>query len=125
MPVIRTRFSPIRHLTRGFGGPAASIVVSAFLSLSLSEVLEEVSEIIGKSSKTLLPEYSDIVPDIVKIRVILEEVNRNPLGNPLIRSITSLVVRNELVIKMRLTATKSFNSSSPKIVIGEKRISYE
>ena len=118
-------FTPLRFLSRGFGGPAASIIVSAFLSLSLSEVLEEVSEIIGKSSKTLLPEYSDIVPDIVKIRVILEEVNRNPLGNPLIRSITSLVVRNELVIKMRLTATKSFNSSSPKIVIGEKRISYE
>jgi len=111
---------PLRVVAKGFGGSATSLITRGFRELPA--IVEEIrNEIFGRRPKQLIPSYANL-PDVVKIRAILESVNNDPLVNPLMKAITYLIEENDLAVKTRLLGIKISESSKPAIFIERKQV---
>jgi hypothetical protein len=112
-------FTPLRFLSRGFGGPAAAILASGFITFSI--LVDEIRNNIGRSSKQGQFVFDDEM-DIYKITAILKEVNSRPLDNVLYNKMTKFVFEKKIKISTDLIAASSKKSEPYKIVIAEYQI---
>lgn len=113
-------FSPIRILTRGFGGPASAIMIRSFLSMR--ETVDEIRRnVVGRSSnKGEISLYDDV--DVYKISAMLVSINKQPLNNKLYNKMTRLIVEKKIQINAELDKIKTQNSSPYRIVIADKPV---
>lgn len=110
-------FTPLRIITRGFGGPAGAIVASGILTFPI--IVEELRRNLGQSSKDL-DEFTFVDDvDIYKISAMLVEINNKPLDNVIYNKITKLVFDKKIKVNVDLLAHTSTNQDEFKIVIGE------
>lgn len=117
------RFRPIRLLSRGFGGPAAAVMVVAFLSFE--DTIEEIRQnVLGRSSnKDSIYFYDDVV--VHKISVMLHEVNNSPLANPLYNKISRFVFEKKFKIKAALDGNVSSKSEPLSILVSGYKVTRE
>jgi hypothetical protein len=117
------RFSPIRILTRGFGGPASAIMLRAFLNFD--ETIEEIRQnVLGRSrNKDSITFYDDVV--VHKISAMLYEVNNSPLANPLYNRISRLVFEKKFKIKAALDENVSSKSEPLSILVSGYKVTRE
>ena len=113
------RFTPIRHLTRGFGGSASAVLVRAFLSFD--DLTDEIRKKLGGSSNKNEFIFDDEV-NIYKISAMLKSINEMPLNNTVYNKITRLIVEKKINIDVDLLATTTRNSTPYKIVMGEYKV---
>jgi hypothetical protein len=117
--VPKVRFSPIRLLTRGFGGSASAVMVRAFLSFD--DTIEEIRKKLGGSSSKNEFIFDDEV-NIYKISAMLKSINEMPLNNTVYNKMTKLIVEKKINIDVNLLETATRNSSPYKIVMGEYKV---
>lgn len=110
-------FSPFRFLTRGFGGPAAAILASGFITFSI--LVEELRNNIGRSSnKDEFTFYDDV--NVYKISAMLVSINKKPLSNNVYDKMSRLIVDKKIQINAELDSIKVQNNSPYRIVISDK-----
>lgn len=113
-------FSPIRILTRGFGGPAAAIIVRSFLSFN--DTIEVIRQnVVGRSSnKDSISFYDDV--GVYTVSAMLVSINKKPLNNKLYNKMTRLIIEKKIRINAKLDEIKTQNSTPYRIVIGDKPV---
>ena len=119
------RFTPIRLLTKGFGGPAAAVILRAFIPIGT--IVEGFRQVIIGSSReslsdvsTLSSEYDDNIT-IYKISAALTEINRSPLDNPIFNRMTRLVFEKQISLSATCESVSSRDYNPYTIVIGDKK----
>lgn len=110
------KFSPFRGLTRGFGGPAAAILVSSF---SFKEIVKSIREAVRGDGNPL--EFDDGI-EIYKISTVLQEINRSPISNPLYNKMTKMIIEKKIKINADLSSQVSRKSDPYRIVISGHRV---
>ena len=119
------RFTPIRLLTKGFGGPAAAVILRAFIPIGT--IVEGFRQVIIGSSReslsdvsTFSSEYDDNIT-IYKISAALTEINRSPLDNPIFNRMTRLVFEKQISLSATCESVSSRDYNPYTIVIGDKK----
>lgn len=119
------RFTPIRLLTKGFGGPAAAVILRAFIPIDT--IVEGFRQVIIGSSReslsdvsTFSSEYDDNIT-IYKISAALTEINRSPLDNPIFNRMTRLVFEKQISLSATCESVSSRDYNPYTIVIGDKK----
>jgi len=116
---MKVRFTPLRFLTRGFGGPAAAIVAAGILTFPI--IVADIRNSVGRSSKQGQFEFEDEI-DVYKITAILKAVNDKPLDNVLYNKMTKMIFEKKIRISTGLIEATAKKSEPYKIVIGEHRV---
>jgi hypothetical protein len=119
------RFTPIRLLTKGFGGPAAAVILRAFIPIGT--IVEGFRQVIIGSAReslsdvsTFSSEYDDNIT-IYKISAALTEINRSPLDNPIFNRMTRLVFEKQISLSATCESVSSRDYNPYTIVIGDKK----
>ena len=117
---MKVRFSPLRFLTRGFGGPAAVILTGGLLTLPI--VVEELRRALGSTdkSKDQIVFADDF--EVYKITAMLAEINRRPLDNVLYNKMSKIIFEKKVDVSVNLLENAVKKSDPYKIVIGEYKI---
>lgn len=111
------RFTPLRFLTRGFGGHASIILTGGFLTFSI--LVDNMRRAVGRSSSNDEFSFYDDV-NVYKISAMLVSINKKPLDNSVYNKITRLIVEKKIQINAELDSIKIQNSSPYRIVISDK-----
>jgi hypothetical protein len=111
------RFRPIRLLSRGFGGPAAAIMLRAFLNFD--DVVEEIRQnVLGRSrNRDEVSFYDDV--DVYKISAMLVSINKKPLDNVLYNKMSKLIFEKKINLSINLINQTGKKSDPYRIVIAE------
>lgn len=118
---MKVKFSPLRFLTRGFGGPAAAILTGGLLTFA---IIEDIRRAIGKSNGQDQFIFEDEM-SVYKISAMLVEINSRPLDNVLYNKMSKLIIEKKIGISVDLLETSSKKSEPYKIVIGEYNVKRE
>ncbi len=116
-----TRFSPLRFLTRGLGGPAAVIMTGGLLTFA---IIEDIRRTLGKSSGQDQFIFEDEM-SVYKISAMLVEINSRPLDNVLYNKMSKLIIEKKIGISVDLLETTVKKSEPYRIVIGEYNVKRE
>jgi hypothetical protein len=116
---MNVKFSPLRFLTRGFGGPAAVILTGGLLTFPI--IVDVLRREIGNRSRDDEIVFDDDV-NVYKITAVLREINSTPLNNVIYNKMTKLIVEKRIDINAALQATTAQNTSPYKIVIGDYKV---
>lgn len=114
---MKVRFTPLRFLTRGFGGPAAAIIAAGILTFPI--IVDDIRRAIGRADKTndefgLIDEFQ-----VYKITAMLAMINERPLDNVLYNKMTKMIFERKIDVSVNLLENASKKSDPFKIVIGE------
>ena len=119
---MKVRFTPLRFLTRGFGGPAAAIVAAGILTFPI--IVEDIRNAVGRSSKKGQFEFEDEI-GVYKITAMLSEINSRPLNNVLYNKMTKLIFEKKIEVSVDLGGRRIIKKEPYKIVIGEYNVKRE
>jgi hypothetical protein len=119
---MKVRFSPLRFLTRGLGGPAAAIIAAGILTFPI--IVEDIRNAVGRSSKKGQFEFEDEI-GVYKITAMLSEINSRPLNNVLYNKMTKLIFEKKIAVSVDLLESIAKKSEPYKIVIGEYNVKRE
>lgn len=113
-------FTPLRIVTRGFGGPAASILTSGLLTFPI--LVEDLRRAIGSTDKSKDQIIFADDFEIYKLTAMLVEINKQPLDNVLYNKMTKMIFEKQIDISVSLLENVAKKSDPYKIVIGEYKI---
>lgn len=117
---MKVKFTPLRFLTRGFGGPAAVILTSGLLTFPI--IVDDMRRAVGRADKSRDQfEFVDEF-EVYKITAMLTSINENPLNNVLYNKMTKLIFEKKIDINVDLIEKTAKKSDPYKIVIGEYKI---
>lgn len=113
---MKIRYTPLRFLTRGLGGPAAALLGVGILTFPI--IIDEIRKKLGRSQDDTTFEFDDDI-NIYKITALLKEINQKPLNNSVYNKMTKMIVEKKMTIDVELVTQASKKSDPYKIVIGE------
>jgi hypothetical protein len=114
---MKVRFTPLRFLTRGFGGPAAAIIAAGLLTFPI--IINDIRRALGSTDKShdefgFVDEF-----EVYKITAMLAMINERPLNNVLYNKMTKMIFERKIDVSVNLLENASKKSDPFKIVIGE------
>jgi hypothetical protein len=116
---MKIRYTPLRFLTRGFGGPAAALLGAGILTFPI--IVDEIRKNLGRRPDDKTFEFDDDI-NVYKIAALLKEVNSRPLDNVLYNKMTKLIFERKIRISTELIESSAKKSEPYRIVIGEHRV---
>lgn len=115
-----TTWTPLRYLTRGFGGSASIILTAGFLTFPI--IIDEIRRNLGHTKSEQQFAFEDDEVNVYKISAMLTEINKRPLDNVLYHKLTKLVIEKRIQIDVDFVSHDVKKSDPYKIVIGEYKV---
>ena len=119
---MKIKFTPLRFITRGFGGPAAVILAGGLLTLPI--IVNDIRRVLGSSERADEIAFDDDI-NTYRITAMLTEINRRPLDNVLYNKMSKLILEKKIALSVDLAGISSKKSDPYKIVIGEYKVKRE
>jgi len=115
---MNTRFTPLRLLTRGFGGSAAVILTAGFLTFPIDDIRRALGSTDKGNDQFVFAEDFEVY----KLSAMLVEINKQPLNNVLYNKMSKMIFEKKIAISVDLLDNVPRKSDPYKIVIGEYKI---